>query len=670
MPPGGYHGRYLRVDLDTGEARFLPLPDEVLRRTLGGVGLGVWLLLKEAPPGVDPLAPEAPLVFAFSPLVGTPLTTSAKFALVAKSPLTGRINDALSSSHFALAAKRAGMDALVIVGARREPSVLVIDGDQDVTLLPAGELWGLPAAHAEKRLLEVLRAGHNGRSGFHTAAIGPAGENLVRYASVSNGGRHAGRGGHGAVLGAKRLKAIAVRGRGTVPLHDQKSVTNAAKDLSARSLGPATEKYRELGTVANLVVFNRLAALPTRNFQSGTFEHAGAISGEGLETVGGRTRSSCAACTIGCEHIYGVRDDGGSPKTPLNRGQGETDRPAGVRMEYESLFALGSLCGIGNPETVLKAAALCDELGLDTISTGGTIAFALDCAGQGLLDPRHPPEPLDPPCPEGGPEPARGRSSPVGPGTAEDGHSAGVPHWPAGLHLAFGEGATVLELIRRIARREGIGHLLAEGSRRAAAAIGGDSAGFAPHVKGLEIPGYEPRVLHAMALGLAVGTRGADHNRSSAYEVDFSPDGGRLADAGDTARRAVATEDRAALLDSLILCKFLRGVFTDLFGETASLLTAVTGWNVTPDELHETARRIVVLRKWFNEREGWTPAEDTLPARFLRDSLRDRSGAGATDASLSPERLRGLIEAYNRERGWMPDGHLPDALRQRLALDG
>ncbi len=660
MAAGGLHGRYLRVDLSRGVATAVPLPDRVLRAYLGGVGLGTWLLLREAPRGVDPLAPDAPLIFALSPLVGTPLTTSAKFAIVAKSPLTDRINDALSSSHFAIAAKRAGFDALVLVGACRAPSVLIIEGGragsataggegdeaQSIRVEGAGDLWGLPASAAEARLKERLRAA-GGEGVFHTAAIGPAGENLVRFATLSNDGRHAGRGGIGAVMGSKRLKAIAVRGARFVPLADPAAVNAAARDLSARSFGPATEKYRELGTVANLLVFNRLAVLPTRNFRDNTFEAAGALSAESLGAARSRTRSSCAACTIGCEHVFGVRREG-APSGPPVRG---------VRLEYESLFALGPLCGLSDPDAVLEAAALCDDLGIDTISAGGTIAFALECAERGLISPDRYPQPLSPP--RGAPPGDGGAATPGGrpAGTAGEGGQPG---------LRFGDPAAVLHLLRLIGRRERIGHLLAEGTRRAAAAIGGEAPRFAPHVKGLEIPGYEPRALQAMALGFAVGTRGADHNRSSAYEVDFSESGHRRSGDAETARRAVETEDRSALMDSLILCKFLRGVFSDLFEESAPLLRAVTGWDVNAAELHETARRIVASRKWFNEREGWTPAEDTLPERFLTERLRDGVSAGAM---LSANRLAGMITAYNRRRGFTPDGRVPEAMRHRLGIE-
>jgi aldehyde:ferredoxin oxidoreductase len=275
-----------------------------------------------APAGVDPLAPEAPLAFVFSPLVGTPLTTSAKFAVVAKSPLTGLLNDALASSHFAIAGKLTGNDAIVVRGAADAPSVLVVDGD-GARILPSPRLWGLSAADAEARLRE-----HLGQA-WRVAAIGPAGERLVKFATVSHDGRHAGRGGLGAVLGAKNIKAVAVRGTQRCEWADPDALVELSRDLSQRSFGPATAKYRELGTATNLLTLNRFGALPTRNFQRGTFAQAPNLSPAELGAAYPRARASCVACTIGCEHLYEVND-------------------RGVRLEYESLFALGSLCGVGD----------------------------------------------------------------------------------------------------------------------------------------------------------------------------------------------------------------------------------------------------------------------------------------------------------------------------------
>jgi aldehyde:ferredoxin oxidoreductase len=582
-PPGGYFGKVLIVDLSTGSGQTAPLEESVLRSYIGGAGLGTWLMHRYCPVGVEPLAPQAPLIFVFSPLVGTPLTTSAKFAVVGKSPLTGRLTDALASSHFAIAGKLTGHDAIVVVGACAQPSVLVIDQGV-VSVTPADDLWGAPAQHAETTLRERMGPA------WRVAAIGPAGERGVRYATISHDGRHAGRGGLGAVMGSKLCKAIAVRGRGKVASADASGVLAAAKDLRERSFGPATAKYRELGTMSNLLTFNAISTLPTRNFSAARFEGAAALDPSEVSDLRPLARSSCASCSIGCEHL--VKGPGGKK----------------TRMEYENLFALGPLCGVSDAEAVVAASSRCDELGLDTISTGGTVAWAMECAERGLID---------------------------------------AP-W-----LRFGDPEALLRAIDQIGAREGIGDLLADGSRAAARTVGDGSEAFAAHVKGLELPGYEPRTLQSMALGLAVNPRGADHNRSGAYEADLSGDHDRLNGGESHVAGAIETENRAAIMDSLILCKFLRKVFADPYPEWASLLDAVTGWDVDADELERTAQRIVLAKRMFNLREGWTRAEDWLPDRFLSESLELESGRKAT---LTADRLDAMISSYYRGRGLEPSG--------------
>jgi aldehyde:ferredoxin oxidoreductase len=597
MAPGGFFGRALVVDVGGRAAAgtAFELDDRVLRAYLGGVGLGTWLMHRLAPPQVDPLAPEAPLAFVFSSLVGTPLTTSAKFAVVAKSPLTGLLTDALASSQFAIAGNLTGHDAIVIRGRADELSVLLVDGD-GARLEPAPELAGLSAADAETQARQRF-----GR-GWRTAAIGPAGERGVRYATISHDGRHAGRGGLGAVLGAKNIKAVLVKAATKVAVADQAGVLQAARDLRERSFGPATAKYRELGTLANLLAFNAVSTLPTRNFTAATFDGARNLAAEELHELRGVARNSCASCSIGCEHIY-ARKGGGSQ-----------------RMEYENVFALGPLCAVDDPDDVFAASARCDELGIDTISAGGTIAWAMECVERGLID-----------------EP-----------------------W-----LRFGDGAALLRALDEIGeRRPGLGELLAHGSRRAAGLVGQGSIDFAAQVKGLEMPGYEPRSLQSMALGLAVNARGADHNRSGAYEADLSGDLDRFAGGSAHVAAAVDTEDRAAVMDSMILCKFLRGVFEDPFAEWARLLAMVTGWDLDADELHATARRIVRAKRAFNLREGATAADDTLPARMLETPLELGSGRSAT---LSADRLRSMVSGYYVARGLDAEGRVvPDDLADLL----
>lgn len=584
VPTPGYHGRYLRIDVSTGKTHERLLDERILRQYIGGVGLGAWILREETRGEIDPLSPQAPLVFAFSPLVGSPLTTSAKFAVLSKSPLTQRINDSLASSHFAIAGKKTGYDALVIVGRAETPRVLLVTPD-GIELRDAGSVWGMTIPSAEAVLRESV-----GKD-YRFAVIGPAGENLVRYATISHDGRHAGRGGLGAVMGSKQLKAIGVKGDRLTPFAHPEELVTLSKDLSQKSFGPATEKYRELGTAGNLLVFNRLGTLPTRNFQAGEFSEAVALAPETLSLSREKARKSCAACTIGCEHLY-----------PLQN----SDKP--VRLEYENLFALGPMCGVSDPEMVIRASQLCDELGLDTISAGGTIAFAMECGERGLID------------------------------------------WPG---YEFGRGDTLLQALDKTGHRRDEGDQLAEGSRLLSQQIGQGSAAFAPHVKGLELPGYEPRALQSMALGFAVGSRGADHNRSGAYQADFSEAVDRLHLSEADVSKAIQTEDEAAIIDSLILCKFLRGVFADKFAEMAEMLRLVTGWEVSGEELQQTAQRIVKLKKRYNIEQGWTPAEDTLPDRFLSSALKEGASAGAT---LPRERLERLVRAYNVQRGWSEDG--------------
>ena len=594
-PPGGYFGKVLIVDLSTGSGRTAPLEESVLRSYIGGAGLGTWLMHRYCPAGIGPLDPQAPLIFVFSPLVGTPLTTSAKFAVVGKSPLTGRLTDALASSHFAIAGKLTGHDAIVVLGACEQPSVLVID-QGDVSIAPADDLWGSSAEHTETTLRERMGPA------WRVAAIGPAGERGVRYATISHDGRHAGRGGLGAVMGSKLCKAIAVRGRGRVASADAAGVLTAAKDLRERSFGPATAKYRELGTMSNLLTFNAISTLPTRNFSAARFEGAPALDVGEVSALKQVARSSCASCSIGCEHL--VKGPGGKK----------------TRMEYENLFALGPLCGISDAEAVVAASSRCDELGLDTISTGGTVAWAMECAERGLID---------------------------------------AP-W-----LRFGDADALLQAIEQIGAREGIGDLLAQGSRAAASTVGGGSEAFAAHVKGLELPGYEPRTLQSMALGLAVNARGADHNRSGAYEADLSGDHDRLNGGESHVAGAIESENRAAIMDSLILCKFLRKVFADPYAEWASLLSLVTGWDVDAGELERTAGRIVLAKRMFNLREGWTRAEDWLPDRFLSESLELESGRKAT---LTADRLDAMISSYYRGRGLEPSGMPQPSTVEELEL--
>ena len=595
----GFHGRLLHIDLSSGDHCWRDLEESRLRAFLGGIGLGTSLLYDFAPPGVEPLSPGNPLIFTSAPLVGTGLTTTAKFAVVTKSPLTGFIADSLSSSFFALELKRVGLDALVVTGRSSSPVYLLIK-DGKVEVKSAARLWGKSVTDTESLIRSDLQDGS-----LRVAAIGRAGENQVRFATISNEGRHAGRGGVGAVMGSKNLKAVVIRGDGGVSVADPKGVGTIAASMRKRSLGTMTSKYREIGTVANLSVFNRLGSLPTRNFQQSTFDHAEDLSGESLTENSFSRRHGCASCTIQCERLFKSLD-----------GKEQ-------RLEYETLFALGPLCGIKDPQVVLQAAGLCDQYGLDTISTGGTLAWAMECVEKGLL-----------------------------PQTSD-------------LNLRFGQADAFLQTIEAIAHRSGMGDLLAQGSRLAAMQLGKDAMYRAMHVKGLELPGYEPRSLKTMALGLAVSPRGACHNRSGAYEADFSGEVNRLtADAG-RGSLVVASEDFAAVMDSLIVCKFLRKCFTDFYAEGADLVSKVTGWSCSSTELRRVGERIHTLKKMFNIREGWQPKEDWLPERLLSETLPTGVAKGV---GLTPTELREMIQGYYKARKWDENGFVPEKKLRELGI--
>jgi len=600
----GYHGKALVVDLSSGAHRWDPIPEQVLRSFIGGIGLGTYLLYKYCPAGADPLGPDNPLIFAASPLVGSRLTTSSKFAVMTKSPLTGFIGDSLSSSFLATELKKSCGDALIIMGQAETPTLLFIE-DGVPQFLDAADLMGMGTFDTEQAVKE--RLGRRTR----VASIGPAGENLVRYASIANdGGRQAGRCGPGAVMGSKNLKALALHGSQIVDVAMPDATHEYSLDLSKRSLGAATEKYRDLGTMANVSVFNRLGTLPTRNFRESTFEGAEKVSGEQLHREHLSKNASCANCTIGCEKILVTND-----KVKKSKG----------RMEYESLFALGPLCGVDDPNTVIRAAAICDDLGMDTISAGVTIAWAMECFDKGLLS-----------------------SSDTG-----------------GIDLSFGNGQAVLDMLDLVGHRRDLGGLLAEGTKTAAERLGGGSSDWAMHVKGLEMPGYEPRSLKTMALGLAITPRGACHNRSSAYEADFSERVDRLSVDESRGIIAAESEDFEAVLDSLIWCKFLRKAFKDFYQESAEVYTMITGWDMSPGELKQAGERIHNLKKLFNIREGWSRQDDALPPRTLQEVLPTGMAAGV---GLTQEELDYMISGYYQARGWNQDGSVPDSKLAELGL--
>ena len=601
----GYHGKVLVVDLSLKTSRWDYIPEDIYRNYLGGIGLGTYLLYRYCPPQAEPLSEDNPLIFATSPFVGSRLTTTSKFAVLAKSPLTSFIADSLSSSHLADALKSACGDALILLNRAQDFTLLHIDNGKPV-FMDASGLVGLSTFDTEKSVKDLI--GKNVR----VASIGPAGENQVLYASIANdGGRQAGRCGLGAVMGFKNIKALAINGEMTTQIYDPEGVECYRRKISAKSLGEGTDKYRNLGTMANVSLFNRFGILPTKNFQQATFENADKISGEELFEKHFEKNAYCSNCTIGCEKILVTTDNG-----KKNTG----------RMEYESLFAFGPLCNVDDPNTIIRAARLCDELGMDTVSCGATIAWAMECYEKGIS--------ID----------------------AED----------EGINLSFLESRDLLKTVSMIGHREGIGDLLALGSKRASEIIGERSDRWAMHVKGLEMPGYEPRSLKTMALGFAITPRGACHNRTSGYEADLSGSVDRFGADNRRSEVAVSGEDFTAVLDSLVWCKFLRKAFDDFYSDSAEAYNLITGLDITPAELKVCGERINNLKKLFNIREGWRRCDDTLPHRILNEPLPDGVMPGVV---LSQEELDTMVEGYYVCRGWTKDGLIPSSKMCELGLD-
>jgi aldehyde:ferredoxin oxidoreductase len=531
----------------------------------------------------------------------------------------------MMSSVFALTGKRTGYDALVIAGRLPGLNILFVD-ESGVRIEAAPHLAGLSAPEAE----QWIRQRHG--EPWSVAAIGKAGEALVPFASISHDGRHAGRGGSGAVLGAKGLKAVAVRGEARTEIADPAALDALRQQLKLASLGPGTEKYRTTGTLGNLLVFNRIGILPTGNFQGNSDPSAERLSAERLQSEGKLVRATCADCMIGCEKR--VVDASGRH----------------TRVEYENVFALGPLIGNWDMTLVLEASRLCDTVGLDTITMGATLGFARECAGRGLLD------------------------------------MPAVTRTP---------GEFLLDAIHKTASREGDGALLALGTRELARRIGHGVEAFAPHVKGLELPGYHPGALQTLGLGFAVGARGADHNKSSAYDLDLSGEVDRFALDPERVAAMVKLENDATLMDALILCKFVRRAVRDLYADGAAMLSAVTGWAVTSAHLEDSARSIHHLKKLFNQRQGWDASEDTLPARFFTGSAGGTAfppqgetapphgeaapphgeaapphgEAAPPPPTIDPRQFETAKARYYELRGWGPDGMLATDVGQMRALE-
>ncbi|MGI6376763.1 MAG: aldehyde ferredoxin oxidoreductase family protein [Anaerolineae bacterium] len=599
-----YRGKILHIDATNRKSWVEQVSPEFLKRYLGGVGLATRLVYDNTPRGCDPLGPDNALCFACSAFAGTTMPVGTKHGVASKSPLTGMIGDSLSGSHFSEMLRRAGWDGIVIKGRAPSWVVIFVDDDQ-VRFLDATPYLGKGTMATQEAIRETI-----GDENVRVSAIGPAGENLVRYALIDNDGRQVGRTGNGAVLGSKRVKALAIRGSQAITVADPDGLMEATLKLIKVAQGPGTVKYRTLGTPSNVLNMNAIGVLPTRNFSETVFEHAEEVSGERLRDQYKVKSVACAGCPIACEQWGAVREG--------------KYKGARIGLDYEPLFSLGPNCGVGSMPAVIKLVQTCDDLGLDAMSAGVVVSWAMECYERGIFSQ----EQCD------------------------------------GLDLHFGNDDAAVTLLEKIARRDGIGDLLAEGVKRASERTGQGSEHFAMHSKGLELPGYDVRSLKTFAMGLAVGTRGACHNRALSYELDIKGKVDRFTVGPGRGAMAMETENFACILDCLVLCKFLRNCFDDFNTEVAHIYTMTTGIELTPEELVAVGERVCNLKKAFNIREGWTRADDWLPGRVLSDPIPSGPGKGVF---ITPDELNYLIDDYYQARGWTPEGLIPK--EKLIALD-
>ncbi|HID17048.1 TPA: aldehyde ferredoxin oxidoreductase [Candidatus Bathyarchaeota archaeon] len=603
-PMYGYMGKALMVNLTNRSFKIENLDEEFVKKWLGATGFGVKLLLDYQEPRLNPFNRSNPLIFATGPFVGTMVPCSSKFGVFAKSPQSKLLGESYSSGFWGVELKRAGYDALIILGAAEKPLYLYIEGGEPC-FMDASHLWGKTTWEVEEEVRKDL-----GDYEVRVAAIGPAGEKLVNYACIINDRyRAAGRTGLGAVMGSKKLKAIAVKGSEPVEVAEPELLLDKCLKLYKQMQGPATSKYRTLGTPANVLVLNTAAAMPTRNYKEAMFEKALQVSGEALNEKFIAKVQACSACPMRCEHVA-VINDGAFKGTA-------------VRVDYESLWALGPYCGVGELEAIIKAIELCDLYGLDTISTGVTIGFAMECFEKGFIS------------------------------EADTG----------GLKLSFGDANALLSMVELIALRKRVGDVLAEGVKAASEKLGGKE--FAMHVKGVEMTGYDSRGLKTAALGYAVSRRGAHHQTHGAYGPDLSGKVDRFKAEKGRGKLVVEGEDRYVIFDSLTLCKFTRGAWSGL-EEIAEVYRLVTGFQTSASELIKTAERINNLARIYNLREGLKKSDDTLPPRIMKDPIPEGPAKGS---KISQEELNLLVNDYYEARGWDERGRPKPEKLKELGLE-
>jgi aldehyde:ferredoxin oxidoreductase len=593
-----YAGKILRVNLTTGKVSTEPLKEEMAKNYVGGIGLGIRLLMDNSKAGTDPFDPDNPLIFVAGPLSGTMGPTAGNgYAVVSKSPATGGVGEAKAHGFFGPDLKRAGYDAVIITGKADKLSYLWIDDDK-VEIKNAEFLTYQPVYETDVKIREEL-----GDYYIRVSAIGEAGEKLCRFAAIINDEfRAIGRTGMGAVMGSKNLKAVAVRGTNDVNVANLDGFKEFVKMIYERMKGPATKKYKTLGTPENVLVLNSLSALATRNWTNATFEGANKVSGEYLNEHYVKKIVGCATCGMRCDHIAVV------PEGPY---QGSTSR-----LEFECLWSMGPLCGVDRLDAIIEAMRIVNEYGMDGISIGVVVAFAMDCFEHGVI-------------------------------TKEQ---------TDGIDLRFGNAEALIAIIHKIGKREGwLGNALAEGVERAAQIIGNGAEKYACHIKGLELPGYDLRTLKTAALGFSVSFRGACHLRNGAYSPDVKGKVNRFKIEKGRGKMIADEGNMYNIIDSLIVCKFSRGTYYDGWKDLANYYTLATGIPMTPEELTKDGERIENLARLFNIREGkGTRKYDTLPYKIENCPVPDEGPAKGV--VVNEEEFQIGLDDYYAVRGWTSDG--------------
>ena len=590
----GYAGKILRIDLMRGAIEEQETPEKLARALLGGRGLGAAMLYKELEPGVGPFSPDNVLIFMTCPATGTPLPACPRWEATTESPLTNMYLCSSAGGFFGAELRFAGYDGIVVRGKAASPTWLsIIDGKAE--LRDADELWGLTTEETEAAIRKELKDKR-----ARVASIGQAGENLVRFANIQADSRSLGRGGAGAVMGSKQLKAIAARGHGRVEVADEEGLRTLMRELIAEMKeNQAVQHFSKFGTAQFVDPVNEGGLFPTRNFQAGVFEGAARINAETMREQLVKKDTACYACPIACSKYSVV-------------GKGEYANTFVEGPEYETLWALGAQCGVDRLDAIAAANMWCDRYGMDTISTGNTIGFAMECFERGLLSERD-----------------------VG-----------------GLELKFGNHKVLVELIRKIAFREGIGNLLAEGVRNTARKIGRGSEAFAMHVKGLELPAYDPRGAWGMGLAYATACRGGCHLKAWTLNAEvFAPKYDRFSTEGK-AKLVFEIQNTRTVIDSLGVC--IIGSRAIGVEEMVRVLAVTTGWNLNVNGLLKAGERIYNLERLLAVRDGISREDDVLPPRMLEEALPEGAAKGI---KLGKKEFNRMLDEYYGIRGWDTEGN-------------